>query len=94
MKKLIAMIMCIAACGTIFAGCSRNNDNSSGNDNAATTKTTTTKASSVTSEKHRDDSDTLISRVEDGVKDTVSGGAEIIGDTVSTAEDVVDDILR
>ena len=32
--------------------------------------------------------------VGDGIKDTVSGGADIIDDTVSTVESVVDDIIR
>lgn len=36
----------------------------------------------------------LWSRVGDGIKDTVSGGADIIDDTVSTVESVVDDIIR
>ena len=35
-----------------------------------------------------------VSRVGDGIKDTVSGGADIIDDTVSTVESVVDDIIR
>ena len=35
-----------------------------------------------------------LSRVGDGIKDTVSGGADIIDDTVSTVESVVDDIIR
>ncbi|WP_295212044.1 hypothetical protein [Ruminococcus sp.] len=90
MKKLITMVVSLGLCGVLLAGCSRNTDESSSMGESSAT--TTSKAS--TSSMNKDDSNTLMSRVEDGVKDTVSGGAEIIGDTVSTAESVVDDLLR
>ena len=90
MKKLIAMLTCVGLCGVMLAGCSRNDDNS-GSASSGVTATTTSRNDTVSSSA---DSDTLMSRVGDGIKDTVSGGAEIIDDTVSTAESVVDDILR
>lgn len=91
MKKLITMVVSLGLCGVLLAGCSRNTDESS---SMGETSATTTSKTSASSMKDKDDSDTLMSRVEDGVKDTVSGGAEIIDDTVSTAESVVDDLLR
>ena len=88
MKKMFAMLTCLGLCGVMLAGCSRNDDNS-GSTSSGVTATTTSKTE-VTS--RRDDSDTLVSRVGDGIKDT--GGADIIDDTVSTVESVVDDIIR
>ena len=70
MKKMFAMLTCLGLCGVMLAGCSRNDDNS-GSTSSGVTATTTSK-NEVTS--RRDDSDTLVSRVGDGIKDTVSGG--------------------
>lgn len=74
---MFAMLTCLGLCGVMLAGCSRNDDNS-GSTSSGVTATTTSK-NEVTS--RRDDSDTLVSRVGDGIKDTVSGGADIIDDT-------------
>ena len=79
MKKMFAMLTCLGLCGVMLAGCSRNDDNS-GSTSSGVTATATSK-NEVTS--RRDDSDTLVSRVGDGIKATVS-----------TVESVVDDIIR
>ena len=87
MKKVIATILCAVGICALFTGCSGRNADKN-NSSSTTTTTSVTKQSTITSEK------SLASRVGEGVGDVISGGKEIIDDTISTGEDVVSDIMR
>ncbi|WP_124098301.1 hypothetical protein [Ruminococcus sp. Marseille-P6503] len=93
MKKIIAAVMSIAACSLIFASCSNKNETSSNEsrakDTTATSSAANTSRNTITTSKATDNSrnDSREGNLGDDV-------ADVIDDGLSTAEDVVDDILR
>lgn len=98
MKKIFAIAFCTVCAAAVMTACStRNNDkdrnSSSASSSATTTVTTTVRKDTSSVREDLSSRDPLMSRVEGGINDTISGGEKVIDDTLSTGERVVDDIL-
>lgn len=89
MKKLIAAALCAVSVCAVMTGCSgRTNNNNSSNTGTTASTTSVSKEKTTTSEK------SLASRVGEGVNDVLSGGKDVIDDTISAGERVVSDVMR
>ena len=90
MKKLIAAALCAVSVCAVMTGCSGRTNNNNNSSNTGTTASTT----SVSKEKTTTSEKSLASRVGEGVNDVLSGGKDVIDDTISAGERVVSDVMR
>ncbi|MBR1765328.1 MAG: hypothetical protein IJ746_08040 [Ruminococcus sp.] len=93
MKKLLALLLALSASCTMLASCSGSSDDSYDSEDRAATETTTTTRRTTTS-RRSDDSRSLMSSAESRADELGEDVADGIDNTLSTAGDVADDILR
>lgn len=92
MKKTLALITAVLACGTVFAGCASKDNVDS---NPESSSASMNDSSYYTNESRWEDSSkTIPERVGSTVDDIIDGGKRVVDDTASTAQDVVDNVTR
>lgn len=89
MKKTLALVLSLAACGAALTGCA-SKDNVDSNPEREETSV----VRSDTDSRYDNSSKTVPERVESTVDDVIDGGKDIVDDTASTAKDVVENITR
>ncbi|MBQ2582117.1 MAG: hypothetical protein II574_10890 [Ruminococcus sp.] len=89
MKKTLALVLSLAACGAALTGCA-SKDNVDSNPEREETSV----VRSDTDSRYDNSSKTVPERVESTVDDVIDGGKNIVDDTASTAKDVVENITR
>ena len=89
MKKTLALVLSLAACGAALTGCASkdNVDSNPGREETSVVR-------SDTDSRYDNSSKTVPERVESTVDDVIDGGKNIVDDTASTAKDVVENITR
>ncbi len=88
MKKILAFVLGAAVCTSVFAGCAERNDNVDSNPPSSV------RESSVDSSEQDMSSKSVVDRAQSMAEDIADGGKKVVDDTVSTANDVVDNITK
>ncbi len=96
MKKILALVMAVAACSAVFTGCASkdNVDSNPERDDSAVVRSDSYYTNDSTMTSQMDSSKTVGDRVESTVDDVIDGGKRVVDDTASTAKDVVDNVTR
>lgn len=93
MKKTLALVLSLAACGAALTGCA-SKDNVDSNPEKQDSSVVRSDSYYAADSSVGSSSKTVPERVGSTVDDVIDGGKNIVDDTASTAKDVVDNITR